>query len=383
MICKANPLGIQTLQTFDSEKWFRPVVGEKNAFWNMQNRWEVTTNEIKPTIYSLDPSDVWVFREDPERDDGWLSQRNMQLYEDHLIVFREKLVEHVLHCLKQTCELGEDRPNHIHNGWLYLRAKPIRLQAFSTRELWRLSVVSSKQIRLIGGLSVQDLHGRRAYLSICLPDIFVPNLGLPSEVPLNVDARAYPVGENRLVRLENTMAPGVYQLSYGPQSRTLWVINPQHDMEYESRTLVANLTHDRRAVPKYSVERTAKISDKFGVWIAGARFFGKDIPDVTWDDVQTEVKVEEEIDDSLPKSPAELISAVVKAAIEHKQNKDLMPEWLAQAINHLDHNAALRALVEKKLWHYRETALSYVNLRSQGGRYSWKRNRTQKRNGDT
>ena len=361
--CKTNPMGINSLQTSDSEKWFKPVADKKGVFWNLQNRWEVNTDEIKPTIYFLDPSDVWVFREDSERDDGWLSQRNMQLYEEHLIVFREKLAEHVLHCLKQTCSLDDAIPNHIRDGWFYLRAKPIRLQDFSMRQLWRLSVDSSKQIRFIGGLSVQDLHGRRAYLSICLPDIFVPNLGLSSEVPLNIDGHAYPIGENRLVRLENTLAPGVYQLSYGTQSRTLLVIGPQRDMEYESRTLVANLSHDRTAVPKYSIERSAEISEKSGVWIAGARFFGKDIPDVTWEVVQTEVEVEEEIDNSLLKSPAELISAVVKAAIEHKQNKALMPEWLVQAINHLDRNIVLRALVEKKLRYYHETALSYADLR--------------------
>ena len=365
--CKPNPLGIQILQTFDSEKWFRPVVDEKSAFWNLQNRWEVTTDETKPIIYSLDPSDVWVFREDPERDDGWLSQRNMQLYEDHLIVFREKLVEHVLPCLKQTCALSDDKPNRIHDGWLYMRAKPIRLQPFSTRELWRLSVISSKQIRLIGGLSVQDQHRRRAYLSICLPDIFVPNLGLSSEVPLNIDAHAYPVGENRLVRFENTLGTGVYQLSYGTQSRTLWVIDPQRDMEYDSETLVANLSHDRTAIPKYSIERIAEISEKFGVWIAGARFFGIDIPEVTWDDVQTEPQIEED-GDSLPKASAELISAVVRAAIEHRQNIALMPEWLGQAIKHLDQNMALRVLVEKKLRHYHETALSYADLCKEVGR---------------
>ena len=361
--CKINLMGINSLQISDSEKWFKPVADKKGVFWNMYNRWEVTTDEIKPTIYFLDPSDIWIFREDPERDDGWLSQRNMQLYEEHLIVFREKLAAYVLHCLKQTCALGEDKPNHIHDGWLYMRVKPIRLQTYSTRELWRLSVVSSKQIRLSGGLAVRGQHGHRAYLNICLPDIFVPDLGLSSEEPLKVDAHAYPVGENRLVRLENTLAPGVYQLSYETQSRTLRVIDAQRDMKCERQTLVANLSHDRMAVPKYSIERLAEISEKSDVWIAGARFFGKDIPDITWDDVQTEGQVEEESDDSLPKSPAELISAVVKAAIEHQQNIVLMPEWLVQAINHLDQNTALRALVEKKLRHYDDTALSYDELR--------------------
>lgn len=364
---EVNPVGIQVLQTFDSEKWFKPVVDKKGEFWNLQNRLELKTNEIRPMTYTLAPSNIWVFQEDSERDDGWLSQRNMQLYEEHLVVFREKLAEHVLNCLKLTCALGDDKPNRIHNGWLYMRVKPIRLQDF-TRELWRLSVDSSKQIRLIGGLSVRDQHGHRAYLNFCLPDVFVPNLGLSSEVPLKIDAHAYPVGEKRLVRLENTLAPGVYQLSYGPQSRTLWVINSQRDMEYMNQTLMASLSHDRMAVPKYSVERLAEISEKFGVWIAGSRFFGKDIPDITWDDVQTESQVEEENDDSLPKSPAELISVVVKAAIEHQQNKASMPDWLAQAIKHLDQNAALRSLVEKKLRHYHETALSYADLCKEVGR---------------
>lgn len=372
MTCKANPLGIQKLQTFDSEKWFRPVVGKESAFWNMQHRWEVTTDEINPTTYSLDPSEIWVFRVDPERDDGWVFQRNMQLYEDHLIVFREKLSEHILHCLKQTCASGDGKPTHIHHGWLYLRAKPIRLQTFSTREFWRLSVVPSRQIRCIGGLSARDQHGRRAYLNICLPDVFVPDLGLSSEEPLKVDTHAYPVGENRLVRLENTLAPGIHQLSHGTQSqgtqRALWVTNPQRDMKYESQTLMANLSHDRMAVPKYSVERLAEISEKFGVWVAGAKFFGKDIPDITWDDLKTEVEVEEEINGSLTEAPAELISAIVTAAIELKQNEVLMPEWMTQAINHLDQNAALRSLVEKKLRHYHETALSYADLCKEVGR---------------
>ena len=365
--CETNPLGIDCLQTSNSEKWFRPVVDNKSAFWNWQNCLELKTNEIKSIIYTLAPSDIWVFREDSERDDGWLSQRNMQLYEEHLIVFREKLAEYVLHCLKQTQAMGDDRPNRIYDDWLYLRAKPIKLKVFSTRELWRLSVVSSEQIRLIGGLSVRDQHGNSAYLNLCLPDIFVPELGLSSDVPLNIDAHAYPVGENRLVRFENTLGTGVYQLSYGTQSRTLWVIDPQRDMEYDSETLVANLSHDRMAIPKYSIERIAEISEKFGVWIAGARFFGIDIPEVTWDDVLTEPQIEED-GDSLPKASAELISAVVRAAIEHRQNIALMPEWLGQAIKHLDQNMALRVLVEKKLRHYHETALSYADLCKEVGR---------------
>ena len=364
--CKTNPMGINSLQTSASEKWFKPVVDKKGVFWNLQIRWKLTSDETEPMIYYLDPSDIWVFREDSERDDGWLSQRNMQLYEEHLIVFREKLAEHVLRCLKQTCAPGDNKPNRIYDDWFYLRAKPIRLQVFSTREFWRLSVVPSRQIRLIGGLSVQDQHGRRAYLNICLPDVFVPNLGLSSEEPLKVDAHAYPVGENGLVRLENTLAPGVYQLSYGTQSpgtqRTLWVTNLQRDMEFKSQTLMANLSHDRRAVPKYSVERLAEISEKSGVWIAGARFFGIDIPEFTWDDVQAIPQIEEKDGDSLPKTPAEIISLVVKTAIDIRQNKNAIPQWLDKTMEYLNQNIYLRVLVEKKLDQYSEIALSYSEL---------------------
>ena len=131
----------------------------------------------------------------------------------------------------------------------------------------------------------------------------------------------------------------------------------------------------------YSVEKISERSKKFGVWITGAKFFGKNVPELTWDDVQTEPQIKED-NDLLPKSPAELISAVVKAAIELRKDKASIKEWLDQVIEHLDQDIALRALVEKKLWHYRETALSFANLRSREGRYPWKRNRTQKKNGD-
>ena len=110
------------------------------------------------------------------------------------------------------------------------------------------------------------------------------------------------------------------------------------------------------------------MSKEYGVWLSGARFFGIDIPEVTWDNVQTEPQIEEEADDSLLKTPAELISVVVRAAIELRQDKALMPEWLAQAINHPDQNMALRALVEKKLGQYHETALSYADLRKRANR---------------
>ena len=184
--CKINSFGIKRLQTSDSEKWYRPIVDKEDAFWELLNSLQLRTDEIKPVIYTLDCSNIWVFRKDPERDDGWLSQRNMQLYEDHLIVFRKSLVNQVIAYVEQTCELEVETLSPIYDDWLCLRGTPTKLLPVSSSELWRLSVDSGKQIRFIGGLSVRDQNGHRAFLSICLPAIFVPDFGFSSEVPLRV-----------------------------------------------------------------------------------------------------------------------------------------------------------------------------------------------------
>ena len=360
--CEINRLGIKCLQTSGSEKWFRSVIDKGGTFWNLPNRLQLQTDEIKPVIYTLGRSDIWVFREDSERDDGWLSQRNMQLYEEHLIVFRKELTEQVIACLKQTCELGDETLSPIYGGWCSLRAKPTKLLSVSNPELWRLSVDSSKQIRFIGGLSVQDLHGHRAYLNICLPAVFVPNLGFSNEVLLEVDSQEFSVGEDLLVMLDDTLGPGVHQISYGPQTRELRVITPKHSLEHNDQTLIAALFQDVAKLPAYSVKKIAEITEESGVWLAGAKFFGTDIPVVIWDNVQIEPQAQEEDSNPLSKAPAELISLVVKAAIELKQDKASVPEWLGQAIEYLDQNVAFRTLVQKKLRHYHETALSYSDL---------------------
>ena len=360
--CETNGLGIKYLETSDSEKWFRPVIDKRGTFWNLPNRLQLQTDEIKPVIYTLGRSDIWVFREDSERDDGWLSQRNMQLYEEHLIVFRKELTEQVIACLKQTCELGDETLSPIYGGWCSLRAKPTKLLSFFEADLWRLSVVYSKQIRLIGGLSVQDQHGHKAYLNICVPIVFVPDLGLSSEELLEVDSQEFSIGEDRLVMLDNTLGPGVHQLSYGTQTRELRVITPERFVEHNDQTLIAVLFQDVAKLPAYSVKKIAEITEESGVWLAGAKFFGTDIPVVIWDNVQIEPQAQEEDSNPLSKAPAELISLVVKAAIELKQDKASVPEWLGQAIEYLDQNVAFRTLVQKKLRHYHETALSYSDL---------------------
>ena len=66
-------------------------------------------------------------------------------------------------------------------------------------------------------------------------------------------------------------------------------------------------------------------------------------------------------------SPAEIISLVVKIAIELKQENTSPPEWFHKVINNLNQDMALQALVKKKLNDYSETALSYHDLCSLGG----------------
>ncbi len=364
--CQINPFGIKRLQTSDSEKWFRPLIDKEGTFWGQINPLQLQTAESKPAIYTLGHSDIWVFRKDPERDDGWLSQRNMQLYEDHLIVFRKWLANQVIACVKQTCELESETPSPIYDGWFYLRGKPTKPLPISSPELWRLSIDSGQRIRFIGGLSVQDQRGRRAYLNICLPTVFVPDLGLASEESLRINGQMLSVGANRLVTLKNTIGPGVHQISYGTQTRELRVITPKRSSEYNNQTLIATLSQDVPGMPTYSVRKIAEVTAESGVRLAGAKFLGIDIPETTWDDVQTEPQVQED-SNALFKTPAELISSVIKIAIELKHDKASVPEWLGQAIEYLDQNVALRSLVQKRLGHYHETALSYANLREEGG----------------
>ena len=365
--CKTNSLGIKCLQTSDSERWFQSVIDEDGAFWNLPNRLQLQTVGAKPIIYTLGCSDIWVFRRDSERDDSWLSQRNMQLYEDHLIVFRKWLANQVIARVKQTCELETETPSPLYDSWLYLRGKPTKLLPSPEKDLWKLSVDYSKQIRFIGGLSVQDRHGHRAYLNIYLPAVFVPDLGLASEVPLKVDSQELSVGKDRLVMLDGILGPGVHKISYGSKTSDLRVITPERSLEHNNRTLTVTLFQDVLEMPTYSVRKIAEVTAELGVRLAGAKFLGMDIPETTWDDVQTEPSTHEENSDLSSKAPAELISSVIKMAIELKRDKASVPEWLGKAIKYLDQNVALRTLVQKKLEHYHETALSYTDLREGGG----------------
>ncbi len=372
--CETNQLEVKRLLLSGSEKWFEPIIDNGGIFWNLRKPLQLQTVETNPIIYTLGYSDIWIFREDPERDDGWLSRRNLQLYEDHLIVFRKQVLDYI----DQTCELGietlRETINNIwvdgkENGWCCLKVKPTKSVSFSDQELWRLSVTvnSSKQIRLIDGLSVKDKDGRRAYVNICLPMVFVPDLGLPSETPLQINKQELPIGKNRLVPLDKMLDVGVYQLSYGNKTKELRIIAPERSLQHKDRTLIASLSANQTRIPNYAVKEIAEISAKSGIWFAGAKFFGTDIPEVTWDDVQTEPQRPEENRRLLFKTPAEFISSVVKIAIELKHDQSSAPEWLNKAIEYLDQNVAMRVLVKKKLGLYSKTALSYADLRKLGG----------------
>lgn len=364
--CKINSFGIERLQTSDSEKWFRPVVDKENTFWGLLNSLQLQTAEAKPIVYTLDSSDIWVFRRDSERDDGWLSQKNMQLYEDHLIVFRKSLVNQVIAYVEQTCELEVETLSPIYDDWLCLRATPTEPLPVSNPEFWRLSVDSDERIRFIGGLSVRDQNSHRAYLNICLPAVFVPDLRLPSEVPLKVGSQKLSVGENRLVMLDSVVGPGVHKISYGSKTSYLRVVAPKHSLAHNSRILAATLPQDGSAMPTYSMRKIAEISTESGAWLIGAKLFGTSVPEITWTDVQIEPPIPKEDRDLFSKTPAELVSLVVKTAIELKQDKALVPKWLDKIIEYLDQNVALQTLVQKKLRHYHETALSYTDLCKKG-----------------
>ena len=370
--CKTNALGIEYLQLSHLEKWFRPIPDNNGEFWNLLNRLQVQTDETNSIIYTLSLSDIWVFQKDPTRDDSWFSQRNMQLGEKHLIIFRKHFISQVMDCLGKVCEQEFERPSPIYidgkkENWLYLEVEPTKFESFSNQKLWKLSVTAGKRLSLVGGLSVTDQNERKAYLDICLPNVFVPNLGLSDQEVLRIDEREFLFNQDRLVTLDNVLGPGVYQLAYGGQTRELRVISPERSLEHHDQTLLAGISQDQTAMPTYSLKRIEEVSEKFGLWFVGVKFFGTDIPKVSWGNMG-EIPPEPPPPEPSFKVPANVISSVVQVAIDFKQGKTSVPDWFEEAIEYLEQNIALRALVEKKLNIYHEKALSYVELREQIGK---------------
>ena len=361
--CKTNSLEVQYLRPSHLEKWFQPVIDNKRTFWNrnLLHRLQVETVETNSITYTFGLSDVWVFRED-ERVNGWLSQRSMQLHEDHLIVFRKRFLSQVMDCLKESCEQEIEKANPIHvegkeNDWLYLfRIKPTKSVPVSDQKLWRLSVVSGERISFIGGLSVRDRNDRKAYLDICLPTVFVPNLGLSEQESLRIEERTFRVSKDRFVTLDNALTPGFHLLTYGKETKELRVISLERSLEHHNQTLIAAIPEGRATMPAYTVKEISEISKEPGIWLTGAKLLGN-IPDDS-----------PPIDDEFFKVPAHIISSVVQVAINAKLGKDSVPEWFDEVIEYLDQNVPIRALVEKKLNLHHKTALSYTELRKQIGK---------------
>ena len=133
-----------------------------------------------------------MFKKIPDRDDSWLSQRNMQLGEKHLVIFRKYLRSQVIDCLGKVCEEEIEKLSPIYvdgkeEDWLYLEVEPTKFESFSDQKLWKLSVTAGRHLSLVGGLSVTDQNERKAYLDICLPNVFVPDLGLSDQEVLQID----------------------------------------------------------------------------------------------------------------------------------------------------------------------------------------------------
>ena len=141
------------------------------------------------------------------------------------------------------------------------------------------------------------------------------------------------------------------------------MITPERSVAHQHQVLTAAFSEDTARCPTYAVKKVPEIAAAPGLWLAGAKFFGANIPETTWDDVCDPPSQE----DGIMKSPADLLSSVVKVAIDLKKRNATVPAWFDNAMEHLNQNTALRALVEKKLRDYRGTAVSYTELCARGG----------------
>ena len=363
---KHNSLNVETLQPLD-DQWFEPHVMRGNSllFQVFQNGTELKTTDAKPLTYRIRPTDIWVFRWDSDRADGWLSQGNLLLHEEHLIVYRRKLQWKVISFLQRVCD-EIPAPKSIRTGvnktsWQYINIEPTALSDLS---LLGFRVTTSDKINFVGGLPLD--RRSNTYFDFCPPAIVFPNLIADSNEPFYMNGQAEEIPSGRKIEFRDKLDSGEYRFSYLDCQSTLRIVSSKRSREYQEKTLAAELFEDQETIPTYSVESTTEIVEKSGLLVAGAKLFGTDIPEVTWNDVQ-DVPIkklpEKEVSNQLSKSPAQLISSVVKMAIELKNNKVSIPEWFDDAIKYLDENVAIRTLVQKKLQDYHETALSYADLR--------------------
>ncbi len=213
---KHNSLNVETLQPFD-DQWYEPYVMRANpvSFQMLQNGTELKTTDANPFTYRIKPSDIWVFRWDEDRADGWLSQDNLLLHEEHLIVYCQKLEWEVVSFLEQVCDkISASKPIRIegkNTGWQYIKAKPT---GFTDSSLFGFRITTSEtdQIKFVDGL---PLGGQRnSYIDFCLPTIVVPNLIADSDEPFFMNGQPVNIPSNRKIELPDKPDTDKFHLSY-------------------------------------------------------------------------------------------------------------------------------------------------------------------------
>ena len=134
-------------------------------------------------------------------------------------------------------------------------------------------------------------------------------------------------------------------------------------MVHQEKTLTTKLDIDKNTVPTYTENEISEIAEEPGMWLTGVKYYGSDIPDITWKDVPIPPNGEKQLLDN----PADIISSIVLLAVKLKKKKEPIPKWSKKTIQELDQNTAMRNLVVKKLKQYKQTALSYDELCQQIG----------------
>ena len=355
---KPNSLNVESLQSDDGE-WFEPFVVNANplSLQVLQNSIEIKSEKVKSLTYRLNPSDIWVFRIASEPDDGWFSQGNLLLHEVHRIVFRKEQNLRVTSILQHVCEPFTPSKSICVDGkktdWQYIDVKPTVL---CKTPILGYRITTSDKISFVGGLSLDKR--KNSYFDFCLPAIVVPDHVALSDDPFYFNGKAMNVPSDRKIELTDRLDSGEYHLSYLDSRAILCVISPTCSCEYEKQILAIDIDLNSKNPPSFKDYQISEIPAESKVWLSGAKFFGEDnIPSFVENDEDTSVL-----------SAAELVSSVVKVAIELKQRNTSPPEWLYKAINNLNQDVALQALVKKKLTDYQKIALSYADLCEQIGK---------------
>ena len=275
---KPNALNVESLQSDDS-KWFEPFVvdADISSLQVLQKRIEIISDETRPLTYQLKPSDIWVFRNESEPDDGWFSQGNLLLHEDHRIVFRKEQNLGIISNLKFVCDPFTPPKSICVGGeetsWQYVDVKPIVL---CNSPILGYSITTSKQISFVGGLPLD--RRKNLYFDFCLPTIVVPNLYADSDKMFYINDQPTEVPNDRKIVLPDKLGSRKYKLSYLDFHTTLSIISPNRSTEHEKQTLAINIDPNAKKLPIFKDCKITEISEESGVWLAGAKFSEQTYP---------------------------------------------------------------------------------------------------------